>query len=102
MTYSILNNDFTITEEVPEGWIPIIEAFNYCVINDILKNGMPDVYNVVFSIKYGLLQVTYQGGNTATDNYAAFARSVSAKYCQECGSIATRDTFGVPKCNDCI
>lgn len=101
MTFSIQAGEYTL-DDVPESWLSIVEAFNYRVVHDIVNNGMPDVYNVVFSVRYGLLQVTYQGGNAITDAYAAFARSMSGKYCKECGALATRDTFGEPKCNDCV
>ena len=91
-----------LVKEISDSWQPIIDSFMYCVAEDILRNGMPEVTNIEFTVHYGLLRILYTGGDSRTDAYANLARTVSGKYCYDCGIVATRHAFGVPKCNDCV
>lgn len=92
---------YSISEDVPSSWDPIIEAFITMAEYDVEHHKGIPIDNLEFGMKRGLLTVTYTGGSKITDAFAMFAREMSGKFCTECGSLATRTAFETPKCDNC-
>lgn len=94
--------NYSVEDEVPEGWNHIIDAFLTVVDHDArLNNGVP-IYDITFRVRHNTLSVAYSGGDRITDHYALFAQVMSTKTCTGCGLPSTRKVFESPKCDDCI
>lgn len=98
--------NYSIDDSVPEYWDFIIDTFIERIKFDMNMNGMQDVYDISFSIRNGMLDVSYKGGNKSTDAYALFARSVSEKVCGSCGATRDKDASvllkSLLKCENCV
>lgn len=98
--------NYSIDDSVPEEWDFILETFIDRINYDINVNGMPEVYDIRFSIRHGMLDVSYKGGNKSTDAYALFARSVSERICGSCGATRDKDASvllkSLLKCENCV
>ena len=93
--------NYLVSEEVPPAWDHIISAFVTVVEYDVEFNSGVPIDNVEFSIRRGLLAITYSGGSKVTDAFSVFAKQMSASTCSECSLPSTRSIFGSPKCDNC-
>lgn len=93
--------NYYISDEVPEAWNHIIDTFMTMVQWNCEFNNGPEIENVAFTMKRGLLHITYAGGDSSTDLMAHFSREMSSNVCAECGVPATRHVFGSPRCDEC-
>lgn len=92
---------YTIEEDVPEYWDFIIDSFLSCVQYAVELQQMPEVTNIRFYTKRGLLGIEYEGGNLITDGFTALSKTLSSKICSSCGAHSVRSVFGNPRCDDC-
>lgn len=92
---------YSIDEEVPEYWNFIIDGFVKSVEHYEQYNKMPEVYNLQFDVKRGLLDIQYSGGDKITDALAFMSRRLSESVCFECGSPSQRVFAGKPLCGEC-
>lgn len=92
---------YSVSEEVPTAWNDIIETFLTMAEYSIEFHKSPEVYEVEFLVRRGLLYVNFKGGDHRIDSYALFAKEMSAKICAECGLSATRRVFLSPRCEEC-
>lgn len=93
---------YSVSEEVPDNWNPIIETFLTMCEYSIEFHQSPDVYDVNIFTRNGLLFIDYKGGDHRIDSYAFFAKEMSSKICSECGDFATHRVFKSPKCDNCF
>jgi hypothetical protein len=93
--------NYLITDEVPEHWNDIIDAFATMSEWEVEFNKGTPIDCVEFRVSRGLLAITYEDGDTITDAHARFAREMSAKICYSCGAPATREVFQYRKCEEC-
>lgn len=92
---------YSIEDDVTESWNSIITSFITCVEYATEFNNAPEVFNLKFSVKRGLLSIDFCGGNKLVDGFAILAREISSTICSSCGIQATRLVFGFPKCDEC-
>lgn len=92
---------YSISEDVPTSWDPIIESFLTMSEHSIEFQNSPEIYDINISVRHGLLYINYKGGDIRIDSFAHFAKELSAKFCTECGAVSTRTIFESPKCDDC-
>lgn len=90
-----------MTDDIPEAWNPIINAFISATEYAVEFNNVPQVDNMDFIVHRGLLKPLFDGGNSMIDAFAIFAREMSSHICAECGDPATRIQFSSPRCNNC-
>jgi hypothetical protein len=91
----------SISEEVPAAWDHIINTFITMVEFDVEFNNGTPIVDMQCSLRYGLLAITYSGGDRITDAFAMFAKEMSVAICSECSLPSTRVVFESPKCDDC-
>ena len=92
---------YSVSDDVPEYWIPIVDTFITVVEHDVEFNKGVPIDSVNCFIRHGQLMITYSGGSKITDAFAAFAAEMSSQICYECGQPATRFKFELPKCDSC-
>lgn len=92
---------YSINEEVPEDWFPIIDTFITMSEYATEYFGSPEIYEIEAIEQRGLLRILYKGGDQRIDDYAAFAREISSQVCSSCGDRATRKFFNSPRCENC-
>jgi hypothetical protein len=93
--------NYSVSEDFPQAWDHILSAFVTTVTHDVEFNKGVPIDDVEFSVRHGLLAITYSGGDRITDAFAAFAKQMSYQTCSGCGIPATRVIFESPKCDDC-
>ena len=92
---------YSVEDDVPAAWDNIITSFITCTEYVIEHNRVPEVYNIKISVKRGLLDINFCGGDKLVDGFAIFAREMSSTICSSCGAPSTRIVFGFPKCDEC-
>lgn len=93
--------DYRVDDSVSEHWDFIISSFVTSILAYTEFHKMPEVYDLEFNSKRGLLDIRYKGGDKITDALAYMARNTSGSICDGCGALATGFHFGRPKCGDC-
>ena len=96
-----ISMNYLVHNEIPQAWDHIVSAFVTTVTHDVEFNRGVPIDEVEFSVRHGLLYITYLGGDRITDAFAAFAKQMSYQTCSGCGIPATRIVFESPKCDDC-
>ena len=98
--------NYSMDDFFPEEWEFIVECFMDRIHYDMDYNNMPEVYDIRFSERNGVLDISYKGGNKSTDAYALFARSVSERVCGSCGATRDKDAsvllISLMKCENCV
>ena len=87
-----------------DGWMLLIDNFLSLVAHDMAWNSMPPVKVQQIKEKFGALEIYFEGGNEKTLAYALFARSMSVRVCEVCGTTKNiGKTSGWIKtiCKDC-
>lgn len=92
---------YSIDSDVPESWDSIITAFITMTEYAMEFHQTPEVYNLSFSLKRGLLDIRYHGGDKRIDHYAELAKELSSLTCACCTEKATRYAFNSPRCDLC-
>lgn len=91
--------NYSVTENVHESWLPLVDAFLACIKIDLSNNGVP-ISDLVFDERRNRLHIQYSGGSKLTDAYALMAAELSTKICVNCNRLATATVFGFPVCDD--
>lgn len=92
---------FSVDEDVPLAWNHLIETFLDLATELQEEYNEPEIWDIKFFVKRGLLCIDFKGGSKVTDFCAHTLTKASGRMCSECSKATNSQVFGLALCDQC-